>query len=259
MSLMMVAPGPAIRSPRPVGRALPEATRDLLYVTDREPAVAADGSVSYGAKRARSISFGSVLLAADRQSGAKAAASNDIPLHVAAIRQIGKFPPAPYSVEITAKGPRRTPAVVSAHEQAAAALQAEVARRLAAAKRKEVVVFIHGYNNTFDSAAAATSDICRTLSSEFVCIVLTWPAGGSGVLAGYNIDRESGEFAVADLKRTIRIISQTRGLERLHLIAHSRGTDVLLSALQQLGIEVLRKPLVSVAELQDRQCHPVRT
>ncbi|MDW5315499.1 alpha/beta hydrolase [Rhizobium sp. PL01] len=217
--------------------ALPEATRNLLYVTDRAPVEAADGTVSYGAQRARSVSFGTVLLAAEKQSGQKAIAGNDVPLHVVSTRQIGKFPPSPYSVEITAKGPRRTPAVVTAHEQAAASLQAEISRRLAVAKRKEVVVFIHGYNNTFDDAATSTGDICRTLSSEFVCIVLTWPAGGSGVFAGYNIDRESGEFAVADLKRVIRIISQTKGLERLHLIAHSRGTDVLLSAVQQLGIE----------------------
>jgi esterase/lipase superfamily enzyme len=69
-------------------------------------------------------------------------------------------------------------------------------------------------------------------------VVLTWPAGGSGgLLFGYNIDRESSEFAVADLKRAIRIIAESQGVERLHLLAHSRGTDVLASAIQQLTIE----------------------
>ncbi|WP_331374851.1 alpha/beta hydrolase [Sinorhizobium chiapasense] len=127
---------------------------------------------------------------------------------------------------------------MDAHTRAVAGLQGEVARRLAIAKRKEVVIFIHGYNNSFDDAAKATGKICRTLSQEFVCVSLSWPAGGTGgAFFGYNIDRESGEFAVADVKKAVRIISATEGVRRLHFIAHSRGADVLLSALGQLGME----------------------
>lgn len=130
------------------------------------------------------------------------------------------------------------PAIVDAHLRAASALQGDVNHRLAKAKRKEVVVFIHGYNNSFDDAAKATGKICNTLSAEFVCVSLSWPAGGSGgAFYGYNIDRESGEFAVLDLKKALRILATTDGLKRLHLIAHSRGADVLLSALHQLGME----------------------
>lgn len=76
------------------------------------------------------------------------------------------------------------------------------------------------------------------LQNQFVCVVLTWPAGGSrGLFFGYNIDRESSEFSVADLKKAIRIIAEAQGVERLHLLAHSRGTDVLASVVQQLSIE----------------------
>jgi esterase/lipase superfamily enzyme len=211
---------------------------DLLYVTDRAPIITAQGAVTYGSERARSISFGTVSLADDQVSGREKVATNDVPLHVTSTTLLGKFPPSPYAIEMTPEGPRRTPAVVAAHELAAASLHAEVSRRLSLAMHKELVIFIHGYNNDFDDAAVATGDICRTLSSEFVCIVLTWPAGGSGgAFQGYNIDRESGEFAVADLKRVIRIVSETPGVERVHLVAHSRGTDVLVSAIQQLGIE----------------------
>jgi esterase/lipase superfamily enzyme len=37
--------------------------------------------------------------------------------------------------------------------------------------------------------------------------------------------------------KTIRIIGQTPGVERIHLIAHSRGTDTLASALAELSVE----------------------
>ena len=69
-------------------------------------------------------------------------------------------------------------------------------------------------------------------------MVLTWPAGGSrGAFLGYNVDRESGEFAVADMRKAIRAIGQTEGVRGVDIVAHSRGTDVLASAFQQLSAE----------------------
>jgi esterase/lipase superfamily enzyme len=73
-------------------------------------------------------------------------------------------------------------------------------------------------------------------SGDFVCVLLTWPAGGSrGAFMGYNVDRESGEFAVADMRKAIRAIGQTERVRGVHIIAHSRGTDVLALAFQQLS------------------------
>jgi hypothetical protein len=45
------------------------------------------------------------------------------------------------------------------------------------------------------------------------------------------------KFAVADLKKAIRLNAEARGVERLHLLAHSRGTDLLANVAQQLAIE----------------------
>ncbi len=113
-----------------------------------------------------------------------------------------------------------------------------MARRIAASPRKEVILFVHGYAKTFDDAAFRMADLCHFFGREFVCGIFSWPAGGSrGLMAGYNVDRESGEFAVQHLKQAIRLIAQTPGVERIHLMAHSRGTDVLASALRELNIE----------------------
>jgi esterase/lipase superfamily enzyme len=90
---------------------------------------------------------------------------------------------------------------LAAHEDAVASLQREIRRRLAKTERKEVI-FIHGYNNSFADAANAMGSICRLLGGDSVGVLLTWPAGGSrGAFMGYNVDRESGEFAVADMRR----------------------------------------------------------
>ena len=159
-------------------------------------------------------------------------------MKLATVKEIGRFPEIPYPAKITSGGYRRAPDVVAEHEDAVAALQGEIRRRLSKTERKEVVVFIHGYNNTFSDAANATANICRLLGRDFVCVVLTWPAGGSrGAFFGYNVDRKSGEFAVSDMRKAIRAIGETPGVRAVDLIAHSRGADVLASAIHLLGVE----------------------
>ncbi len=125
-----------------------------------------------------------------------------------------------------------------AHEEAKQRLQSEIARRLAIARRKEVVLFVHGYRSSFKSAALTMGELCHFLGREFVCGIFTWPAGGQrGILFGYHVDRESAEYAVEDLVKVIRIIAGTPGLAKIHLIGHSRGTDTLASALAELSVE----------------------
>jgi esterase/lipase superfamily enzyme len=133
---------------------------------------------------------------------------------------------------------RRSLEVLAAHAQAKQRLQDAIAKRLAVARRKEVVLFVHGYHVTFEDAALTMGEMCHFLGREFVCGIFTWPAGGNrGALLGYDVDRESAEYAVEDLVKLIRIIAKTPGLERIHFIAHSRGTDTLASALAVLSAE----------------------
>ena len=208
--------GASNESPRPA--------LDLLFLTDRAPGDG--GRPPYTAERSRSIAFGSATI----EFGEGVA--------LGATTELGRFPPIPYELVEAPDGRRRSPAVVQAHGEAKRSLQDEVARRLAQADRKEVVLFVHGYRVTFESAALTMGEMCHFLGREFVCGIFTWPAGSDrGALLGYDVDVESAEYAVEDLVKLIRIIAATPGLERIHFIAHSRGTDTLASALAALSVE----------------------
>ncbi len=153
-------------------------------------------------------------------------------------KELGRYPRIPYAVAVTPAGLTRAAAAVDAHEAATRELQAEIARRLALSPRKEMVLFVHGVNNTFTEAALTMGEMCHFLGREFVCGIFTWPAGGKrGILFGYNEDYESSTFAIEHLRKTIRTIAGVPGLARIHLLAHSRGTDVLASALSELSNE----------------------
>jgi esterase/lipase superfamily enzyme len=219
---------------------------DLLYITDRTRGDGHNEAEPYTSGRSRAMAFGSTTVEFGKDVPWKALAEMStmarrptaVDLTLGPTTEIGRFPRIPYDVAVTPAGVQRSPAILAAHEQARVQLQQEIQRRLALANRKEVVLFVHGYNNTFEDAALTMGEMCHFLGREFVCAIFTWPAGGRrGILFGYNEDRESSEFGVEHLVKAIRIIADTPGVERIHLIAHSRGTDVLATALSELSAE----------------------
>jgi esterase/lipase superfamily enzyme len=218
---------------------------DLLYITDRARAERADDA-PYTGDRSRSMAFGSAMIdfgegvswdALVKESTATQRV-NPLQLKLGATTELGHFPAIPYEVAVAPDGIRRAPAVVEAYEKSKQQLQADIVQRIAVASRKEVVLFVHGYNSSFESAALTMGELCHFLGRDFVCGIFTWPAGGRhGMLFGYDFDRESAEYAVEDLVKLIRIVARTPGVERIHFIAHSRGTDTLASALAELSVE----------------------
>ena len=219
---------------------------ELLYFTDRAPAKGPDDAEPYTTERSRSEAFGTTtVLFGDGMTWDTLAKQSieverrpSVDLTLGPTRELGRFPPIPYQVDVAGIGRVRDPAVVRAHEAAVRELQAEVARRLASSPRKEVVLYVHGVANTFQDAALTMGEICHFLGREFVCGIFTWPAAGKGgVLFGYEQDYESSLFSAEHLKKTIRAIAGTPGLQKLHLISHSRGTDVLATAVSDLTAE----------------------
>ncbi|HMN95632.1 MAG TPA: alpha/beta hydrolase [Phycisphaerales bacterium] len=117
-----------------------------------------------------------------------------------------------------------------------AAFQELVRRWLDVTPRKEVFLFVHGFNNHFEDAVFRIAELWHFLGRVGVPITYTWPAGRGG-LRGYAYDRESGEYTVLHLKQVLRALARMPDLERINIIAHSRGTDVTVSALRELYIE----------------------
>jgi len=221
-------------------------TLDLLYFTNRAPAADPKLEQPYGSERSKSVAFGSVRV--DLGSGIEwdevVAASKTadrrrpINLSLAGTTELGQYPPTPYVLQYTGSGMVSAPGVMASHREAEEALKREIERRLAAARKKEVVFYVHGVNETFADAAFTTAELCHFLGREHLCTFFTWPAGsGGGLLYSYGQDRESGEFSVVHLKRAIRSIVTLPGIEKVHLLAHSRGADVLIQALRELVIE----------------------
>lgn len=214
---------------------------ELLYVTDRAPETDEEGNLHYGFKRSNSLAAGITVVDLGEEvswedlveASKDRTRSVDFDLRLVSTAEFARLPPVPTPYTIVDGKVIEDAEVIAARDDVIGLLQDEVARRLALTPRKDVYLYVHGYHNTFESASFALAELWHFLGREGLPIVYTWPAGFPG-LFGYTYDRESSEFTVFHLKQTIRWLSQQPDVENIHLIAHSRGTDVALSAVREL-------------------------
>lgn len=237
----------------PAARQQPD--QDLLFLTDRAAPTATElqahglNPPPYGEQRARRIAFGSAEVrvvpgldwATLREQSQLAERTRAVNLELGQVRELAAFPEEPYGVKRTADGTvRHDRAVLARHDEARDQLETEVQRRLADSPSKEVLLYLHGFNETFESAAFTAAELCHFLGREHLCAFFTWPAASTGnFLTAYITTTESADFAVEHLKRSIRMLASTPGVEGIHLLAHSRGTAVTLKAVRELALETI--------------------
>lgn len=207
----------------------PDSAR-VYYVTDRE---ADDAGGGYGFARSSSMAFGQAEVGFDRLSGSE----DERSIRVRGISEQVRFPTTPLPFSLRGSAIVTDGEALSGYDQAARAFQGNVSAALRAAGTDEVVVFVHGYKNDFDDALSTVANIWQAGEQSAVPIAYTWPADNPG-LFGYFKDRESGEFSIFHLKETLRLLADVRGLRKIQVIAHSRGTEVATAALREMIIAV---------------------
>lgn len=97
---------------------------------------------------------------------------------------------------------------------------------------KDVVVFIHGFNVSFEEAARRTAQVAYDLGFKGAPVVYSWPSRSS--LDDYAADEESVEWTTQHLREFLEMLASKTHTERIHVIAHSMGNRALLSALSLL-------------------------
>jgi len=226
-----------------IHRELQSTEVPLFYVTDRAPEQDQEGNLRYGYERSASMAIGTAvvdlgvdltwedLLEASRTQHRLA----PVKLELREVTEIGRGPNVPLPYREVDGRIVEEPGLVAQRAEAREAFRRVLGRQLELTPRKEVFVFVHGYNNTFEDAVFAMAELWHFLGRIGVPLVYTWPAGHPG-LFGYTYDRESSEFTVYHLRRILDLLASYPEVEKIHLIAHSRGTDVAVAAVRELTI-----------------------
>lgn len=101
------------------------------------------------------------------------------------------------------------------------------------ADRREVMVFIHGFNSSFANGLFRTAQIRHDFDIPGLALHYAWPSAGNAF--GYAYDRDSALFARDGLESFLREISAA-GASDIILVAHSLGSHLTMEALRQLRI-----------------------
>jgi len=116
-----------------------------------------------------------------------------------------------------------------------------IAARLAAvdADERSALIFVHGYNVSFQEAALRAAQIGFDLSVKGAMAFFSWPSQGS--TSGYPADEatiEASEGVIADFMTDF---AERSGATAVHIIAHSMGNRGVLRAVNRIAAKAQRR------------------
>jgi esterase/lipase superfamily enzyme len=121
------------------------------------------------------------------------------------------------------------------------------------------LVFVHGFNVSFQAALQRAAQLRRDLNFDGPLFVFSWPSRGQPW--SYFSDRKTALASVDSLVEFLVSVENACTAKRIHVLAHSMGNRVLLPALlrvatrpassfsQRLGEVIMAAPAVPMAEL----------
>ena len=132
------------------------------------------------------------------RADALAFADIDVSIPPDAVRRVGEIqwprvlPGDPSTDFVT----RRTSVIT--RQAALAIVHAEVGR----SPKRQVLVFVHGYNNSFEDAVYRFAQIVHDSGTQAVPVLFTWPSKASVLAYGY--DRESATYSRDQLENVLK-------------------------------------------------------
>lgn len=97
---------------------------------------------------------------------------------------------------------------------------------------RNLFVYIHGFNVSFEKAAVSAAQIGYDLKVPGEMAFYSWPSHGS--LGAYTADEATITASVKHLAEFLHELSTRSKAERIHLFVHSMGNRGLLSAMERI-------------------------
>ena len=112
---------------------------------------------------------------------------------------------------------------------------------------ERALLFIHGYNNSFEDAIKRAAQIAAASDYPGYIYVFSWPSQGR--YQSYAADMDYAEQGEVDLVAFMKMILSTGVATKLDIVAHSMGSQILLRSLD--GIKAMFDSRVGISQ-QDR-------
>ena len=103
----------------------------------------------------------------------------------------------------------------------------------------EALVFVHGFNVSFDNAVRRAGQLAYDLSFDGPVFLFSWPTAQS--IWGYVRDRDTAEASDTNVREFLQSVVAGTNARSIHIIAHSMGTVAVNEALRGMDEAALSK------------------
>lgn len=102
--------------------------------------------------------------------------------------------------------------------------------------RKELLVYVHGYNNTLASGLMRTAQLKVDMKIDGAAVLYSFPSKGSVLpwALAHDYNETMWPDSVRQFGTFLRHLCETTGADKVHLVGHSLGCNVLIRALDNM-------------------------
>jgi esterase/lipase superfamily enzyme len=104
-----------------------------------------------------------------------------------------------------------------------------------AALGRDVLIYVHGYRESFESAAVSAARLSDGIRFKGVSGLFTWPSAAATF--DYAYDRESAMWSRDAFEDLLKALAASPSAGRIYIVAHSMGTLLTLETLRMLRAE----------------------
>ena len=107
-------------------------------------------------------------------------------------------------------------------------------RRLENNPVKDIIVYVHGVNTSFESPLLVASEMWHYLGYRGVFIAFSWPSMQN--LMDYITDVDTAEYTAVLFRKFLEYLMSETDAEKIHILAFSAGTKLVSQSLHQIGL-----------------------
>jgi hypothetical protein len=110
-----------------------------------------------------------------------------------------------------------------------------IEEQLALSQRKQITVYVHGFNTKFDENLKRASEFWHYMARDEVFVSFDWASKGS--VFSYEVDKANATFAIRQFRKLLEFLAANTSAERINIIAHSAGNPIAVETLRQLSLK----------------------
>ncbi|MBI3534866.1 MAG: alpha/beta hydrolase [Deltaproteobacteria bacterium] len=100
-------------------------------------------------------------------------------------------------------------------------------------QKKSLFVFVHGFDNTFETAVETAGIISKNIDPDLIPVVFSWPSHGKAGF--YTQDETMVEVSRMSFELFLKTMFTQTKATKIHLISHSMGNRLVLEVLERFA------------------------